>query len=73
MEDGRLRTKGGILLWGVCLRDRVTNEKLHIKVPAKTNEEATASVTVLFGSDGPYIWLGTGPLYVGNKGLAESN
>lgn len=55
-------------LYQVTIQDRKTGEKLYLKVKAHNTDEATYSITnALFGHNGPYRWLGTGPLYENNK------
>lgn len=52
-------------LWDILMIDKETGEKIHLKVPGKTVEDATHKVTGIgcFGAKGPYRWGGSGPLY----------
>ena len=45
--------------------DKGTGEKINLKVPGSTVDEATHKVTAMgcFGAKGPYKWGGSGPLY----------
>jgi hypothetical protein len=55
-------------LYQVAIQDRETGEKLQLKVKAHNTDEATRSITDgLFGHNGPYRWLGSGPIYKDNK------
>jgi hypothetical protein len=56
--------KGGnhMYLYQINMRDRQTGEKIYLKVPGINTDDATRKVTgiELFGSNGPYIWEGSG-------------
>lgn len=55
-------------LWQVGIKDKRTDEKLNLRVWAKSNEEATHKLTdALFGYYAEYVWTGTSPLYENNK------
>jgi hypothetical protein len=52
-------------LWRMAIRNKATNVKTHLYVEAETNDQATRQITKmgLFGIDGAYEWLGTGPAH----------
>lgn len=52
-------------LWDILMIDKETGEKIHLKVPGNTVDDATRKVTSIgcFGAKGPYKWGGSGPLY----------
>ncbi|MDD2400905.1 MAG: hypothetical protein PHD60_01590 [Clostridia bacterium] len=52
-------------LWDILMKDKETGEKIHLKVPGNTVDEATRKVTSIgcFGINGPYVWVGSGPIY----------
>ncbi len=55
-------------LYQVSIKDKDTAEVIKLKVKAHNTDEATHSITsALFGHNGPYTWLGSGPLYENNK------
>lgn len=55
-------------LYRVSIKDKATSKIIDLKVKAHSTDEATNSVTAaLFGHNGPYTWLGSGPLYKNNK------
>ena len=55
-------------LFRVGMKDRITGEKVKLHVWAENVDEATHKVTgALFGVNGSYIWIGSGPEYENNK------
>lgn len=51
-------------VWTVGLKNKRTGEKIELEVTGVTNEEATMKCKQLFGLNGDYQWIGTGPLYI---------
>lgn len=60
-------------LYQIGMIDRLTGEKTNLKVFADNTDAATRKATSmgLFGTNGPYRWTSTDPLYKNNKLISD--